>query len=154
MLILTTIFKLIYIHIAFSAFGIDHEYFYIARANYFSDLGMFNHAIGNYKKALEFSDDPKVLAALAWCYSQIDQLDISLKYYRSASKKSPNNIDILIGLAYVELYNGNIIESKKIINNRLVDASSEKHIKEIENLHNLIMDAENKDLNSGVIDNK
>jgi len=144
MIFITTIFKLIYIHIAFSVFGIDHEYFYIARANYFSDLGMFNHAIGNYKKALEFSDDPKVLAALAWCYSQIDQLDISLRYYREANKIKPDNIDISIGLAYVELYNGNISQSKNIVNNISLDTYSEKHTNEISNLHKLINEAENK----------
>lgn len=47
------IIKLFYIHIAYFLAGLDQETFYVARANYFTDLGWFRYAIGNYKKALK-----------------------------------------------------------------------------------------------------
>ncbi len=107
--------KLIYIHTAYLFFGLDQEYFYIMRANYFADFNMFHFAIGNYKKALKFSNNPRALAALGWCYSQIDQLDISLDYYRKSYQYSPSDIDIALGLAFVEFYNNNFRESLVII---------------------------------------
>ena len=137
--IIAAIVKLIYIHIAFVAFGIDHEYFYITRANCFADLHLFNYAIGNYKLALEYSDDPKVMAALGWCYSQINQLKTSLNHYRKAHRENPRDHDISLGLAYVEFYNNNIDKSKKIIKSILrCEPLSDNYIKEIKNLQRMI----------------
>ncbi len=129
---------MIYVHIAFVGFGIDQEYFYITRANYFADLGLFNYAIGNYKKALELSEDPKVIAALGWCYSQIDQLKTSLRYYKTAHRKKPEDIDISLGLAYVQLYNGNLQESKKLITVIEANTTNEQYLQEVERLYGLI----------------
>ena len=109
-----SIIKLIYIHIAYFLVGLDQEHFYIARANYFTDLKWFSYAIGNYKKALKESTDPLVVAALGYCYLMVGDYEKSVKYYREAYRKSKDPV-ISFGLVYAELNKGNIKEGKKVL---------------------------------------
>ena len=108
------IIRLFYIHLAYFLVGLDQEFFYVARANYFTDLGWFRYAIGNYKKALKESTDPLVTAALGYCYLMVGDYEKSVKYYREAYKISDNPV-IPFGLAYAELNKGNIKEVKKVL---------------------------------------
>lgn len=108
------IIKLFYIHLAYFLVGLDQEFFYIARANYFTDLGWFRYAIGNYKKALKESTDPLVIAALGYCYLMAGDYEKSVKYYREAYRKSKDPV-ISFGLAYAELNKGNIKGGKKVL---------------------------------------
>jgi tetratricopeptide (TPR) repeat protein len=109
-----TIIKLFYIHLAYFSVGLDQEHFYIARANYFTELKWFSYAIGNYKKALKESADPLVIAALGYCYLMVRDYEKSVKYYREAYQKSKNPV-ISFGLAHAELNKGNIEEAKKVL---------------------------------------
>lgn len=84
------------------------------RGNYFADIGLFNYAIRDLKLAHKDNEDPNVEAALGWCYSQINKLDISLDYYRKAYSKSKDP-EIVLALAYAEYYNGNIATARALV---------------------------------------
>lgn len=114
---LSVVFKIIYLIFTNAIGGVSRDYYYLQRGHYFADLKMFNFAIHDLKIALEDSKDPNAEAALGWCYSQMNQLDISLDYYRKAYSKSKDP-EIVLGLAYAEYYNGNI-EASKILVDRL-----------------------------------
>jgi tetratricopeptide (TPR) repeat protein len=87
-----SIIKLFYIHLAYFLVELDQEHFYIVRANYFTDLGWYSYAIGNYKKALKESIDPLLTAALGYCYLTVGDYAKSVKYYREAYRKSEDPI--------------------------------------------------------------
>ena len=108
------IFKLFYLHAAYMCGGLDQEYFYLVRAQYFADLKWYNFAIGNYKKALKESNDPSIKAALGWCYFQLGRNEVALEFYRDAHKNSKQP-DIALGLAYAEYHCGNIDRCKHIV---------------------------------------
>ena len=133
------IIKLFYIHIAYFLVGLDQETFYVARANYFTDLGWFRYAIGNYKKALKESTDPLVKAALGYCYLMVGDYEKSVKYYREAYQKSKDPV-ISFGLAYAELNKGNIEEVKKVLQILSEQANELKpyHINELNKLEQAI----------------
>ena len=109
-----TLVKLIYIHLVYLFVGLDQEHFHIAKANYFTDLGWFSYAIGNYKKVLKESKDPRVKSALGYCYIMVGNYDKSVNYYREAYEKSKHP-DTALGLACAELNKGNIGEGKKVL---------------------------------------
>lgn len=106
--------KIVYLSISYMIGGIDRDYYYIMRGNYFADIKLFKYAIRDLKTAHNESKDPNVEAALGWCYSQTNKLCISLKYYRMACEKS-SDPEIVLGLAYAEYYNGNINRAKELI---------------------------------------
>ena len=134
-----TIFKLIYLHIAYVIAGLDQEYFYISRANYFIDFGWLGLAIGNYKKALKESNDPQVLGALGWCYTQLDMLERALEYYSEAYVKSKHP-NIALGLAYVEYQLGNKSKFQQVLHD-IADSNfelDENHHNEVKRLEGLL----------------
>lgn len=142
---ITALLTILYIHIGYIAFGLDREYFYITRANCFADLKLFNYAIGNYRRALQESEDPKVTAALGWCYSQTNQIKLSLKYYRMAYKKVPGDPDIALGIAYVEFYNNNIREATAVIKRMLRDNTADStHLDDIKRLEEMIQEQQSE----------
>jgi hypothetical protein len=106
--------KLIYIHLVYVFVGLDQEYFYMVRANYFTDLGLFSYAIGNYKKILNESTEPRVKAALGYCYIMVGDYDKSVHFYREAYLKSKHP-DIVLGLACAILNKGDIEEGRKVL---------------------------------------
>ena len=112
--LLRIIFKIVYLSITYVIGGVDRNYYHIMRGNYFADLKIFNYAIHDLKIAHNESKDPNVEAALGWCYSQINKLDTSLKYYRMAYNKT-SDPEVVLGLAYAEYYNGNIDKAKVLI---------------------------------------
>ena len=62
--------------------GLTEEDFYIRKADYFADLGMFNSAIKYYKKAIEESEMYYLYACIGWCYRNIDNDELALENYR------------------------------------------------------------------------
>lgn len=133
-----TILKLFHLHAAYIFVGLEQEYFYLVRANYFADLKWYNFAIGNYKKALKKSNDPGIKAAVGWCYFQLGQMKKSVENYRKAYDKSKHP-NIAIGLAYAEYNCGNIDECRKIVSTLPdsifeLDATHEKDIMRLKTL--------------------
>lgn len=112
--IIITPFKIIYLFFTYLIGGVSRNYYYLQRAHYFADLKMYKFAIHDLKIAAKYAEDPNAEAALGWCYSQINILDISLEHYRKAYSKSKDP-EIVLGLAYAEYYNGNINEAKTLI---------------------------------------
>ncbi|WP_153306593.1 tetratricopeptide repeat protein [Desulfogranum japonicum] len=88
--------------------GIDEEYFYIQRGNYFYKLRFYSLALGNYKTALEKfgSTDQFLKPSIAYCYLVLGNYIQSQKLYREAYLVSKHP-DILVGLVCAELNLGN-----------------------------------------------
>ena len=127
--------KLFYVHLAYFLVGLDQEQFYIARANYFTELKWYSYAIGNYKKALKESTDPLVIAALGYCYLMVGDYEKSVRYYREAYQKSKTPV-ISFGLAHAELNKGNIKEAKKVLR-KLSEKENELESYHIDELNKL-----------------
>ena len=102
--------KMIYLYLLYWLVGITQEDFYISKANYLIDLGLFDSAIKYYEKALSESKDPLIYACLGFCYLQKGKYNLAVENYRIAYKKNklPNT---KIGLAIAELNNSNKEES-------------------------------------------
>jgi tetratricopeptide (TPR) repeat protein len=109
-----TIVKLIYLHLAYFALGLDDQYFYIAKGNYFAELEWCRYAIPNYKKALKKSSDPLIHFWLGYCLLRLRKYNESLAHYRIAYEKihDPN---AALGLAIAEYETGNSERSRAII---------------------------------------
>lgn len=130
-----SILKLIHLHLGYLFVGLDEEYFYISRANCFTNLGWYNYAIGNYKKAMIESKDPHIKSALGYCYIMVGDFEKSVKYYREAYENS-SHPDIALGLACAEMNNGNTDEGKKILEilSKKQDELDPYHINELNRL--------------------
>lgn len=110
---LWSFFKLIYLYLSYWLVGLEEEEFYIPKANYCSDIGWYNTAIENYKKALNESKDPAIHSALGWCYAETGNTEKSVEHYRMAFRRK-GSPEIALGLAYAEYNVGNISEFKKL----------------------------------------
>ena len=99
-----TIIYLIFLHFGYLCLGIDEEYFYIQRGNYFYKLRCYSLALGNYKKALEKfgSTDQFLKPSIGYCYMALGNYVQSQKFYREAYIMSKHP-DILVGLTCAEL---------------------------------------------------
>lgn len=99
-----TIVNLIFLHVGHIFFGIDKEYFYIQRGNYFYKLHCFSLALGNYKTALNKygSTDQFLKPSIAYCYLVLGNYIQAQKIYRESYLVSKHP-DILVGLVYAEL---------------------------------------------------
>ena len=133
------IIKLFHLHAAYILASVDQEYFYLAKASYFTDLKWYKPAIRNFQKSLKRSDDPGIIAALGWCYFHLGMSKEALENYRRAYVKSKQP-DIAIGLAYAEYNCGNIDESRRIVSSlsHSIFALSANHRDEITKLKNLL----------------
>lgn len=102
------VLKLLYLHFVYAFLGMDQEYFYINRGNYFYEIECYQLAIGNYNSALNEhnSKDPYIKIALAYCYSMIGNNEKSLILYQESYNKNQHP-DAAIGLICAQLNNGN-----------------------------------------------
>lgn len=109
-----TIAKLIYLHLAYFTIGLDDQYFYIAKGNYFAELEWCRYAIPSYKKALKKSSDPLIHFWLGYCLLRLRKYNESLVHYRIAYEKIQDP-KAALGLAIAEYETGNAERSRAII---------------------------------------
>jgi radical SAM protein with 4Fe4S-binding SPASM domain len=83
-----TILKIVYSYVLFWTFPTPEETFYTIKGNYFTDLGWYNRAIQNFKKALKQSNDLRIHAMIGYCYSQTGGDKEAIEYYRKAQNKT------------------------------------------------------------------
>ncbi|WP_297765939.1 hypothetical protein [uncultured Muriicola sp.] len=107
------IIKLVYLYILYWVVGLDEEDFFIPKANYCAEIGWFKAAIESYTKALHETDDPRIRAAIGWCYAELGVNEKSVENYRIAYEKN-NSPEIAIGLAFAEYSVGNLTEFRNI----------------------------------------
>ena len=93
--------------------GLDDEDFYLPKANYCAEIGWFKAAIRSYRKALHERNDPRIRAAIGWCYAELGMNEKSVKNYRIAYEKD-NSPELAIGLAFAEYSVGNLAEFRNI----------------------------------------
>ena len=105
--------KLVYLYILYWTVGIDDEEFFILKANYCVEIGWFKAAIQSYTKALNETDDPRILSSIGWCYAELGMNEKSAENYRLAFEKN-NAPEFAIGLAFAEYGVGNLTEFIKI----------------------------------------
>jgi tetratricopeptide (TPR) repeat protein len=91
-----------YYTVAYFAVGLTEEEYHIRKAGYWTELGSYRRAIRNYQKSLNCTEDSRVRAAMAWCYSEIGLIESSREHYRRAFERN-RSFDIVLGLAYAEL---------------------------------------------------
>ena len=111
------------------------ESLYIMKGNYFFDLGWYDRAIKNYKKALRDSNSPRIHARIGYCYSKTGNAKEAVEYYRKTHNKTHDH-SINVGLAISEYDVGNMDESEAIIqelrgSNKL-DSSTTKTLDNLE----------------------
>jgi len=105
---------IVFYTMAYWAVGLTEEEYHIRKANYWSELGNYRRAIRNYQKSLKSSEDSRVRAAMAWCYSAIGLLETSREHYRTAFQRN-KAFDIVLGLAYAELNIENVEECRSLL---------------------------------------
>ncbi len=108
------VLKLIYLYLGYCLVGLDDQYFYIAKGNYFSALFWFRRAIPNYQEALRESQDPLIHLALGFCLLRVGRFGEAIEHYRIANEKVKLP-DVALGLAIVEYETGNIGRCREII---------------------------------------
>ncbi len=111
-----SIFKIIYINIAYISVGLSEDEFHNWKGNTWLRIGHYERAIKNYKKSLKEEEDSLVYAAMGWCYAALGMMDLALESYRNAHKRNKHQ-DIKMSLAFAECANGNFSKSQKIIEN-------------------------------------
>lgn len=90
------------------------ENLYIVTGNYFFDLGWYDRAIKNYKKASRDSDSPRLYARLGCCYARSGNAKEAVEYYRR-TKNRTHDQRIIVSLALSEYDIGNMDESEAIV---------------------------------------
>jgi len=108
------IMRLIFAHLQFWTFPTPEESFYITKANCYVDLGWYQRAIKNYRKAQRDSHDGRIDAAIGYCYSRIGSHQEAVENYRRGSSGTRDH-RIRIGLAIEEYETGNLETSEQII---------------------------------------
>lgn len=117
------ILRLFFAHLQFWTFPTPEESFYIMKANCYVDLGWYQRAIKNYRKAQRDSHDGRINAAIGYCYSRIGSHEEAVENYRRGSFKTRDQ-RTRIGLAIEEYETGNLETSERII--RELKTSSNK----------------------------
>jgi len=84
------------------------------KANCYLDLGWYQRAIKNYKKAQRDSQDGRIDSAIGYCYSRIGRHEEAVENYRKGSSKTRDH-RTRIGLAIEEYETGNLEASERII---------------------------------------
>ena len=106
--------KIVFSYVLFWTVPTGVENLHIMKGNYFFDLGWYDRAIKNYKKALKDSNDPRIHARIGYCYAQSGYTKEAVEYYRKAHNKTHDH-SINVGLAMSEYDAGNMDESEAII---------------------------------------
>jgi tetratricopeptide (TPR) repeat protein len=111
------ILKLISLYVRYWTIGLTEDYYYISKANYFYELGDYERAIRNYKRALKDSNNLRLRIhdMIDYCYSLLGRANEGIDYYRKSFEKT-NDPLIGLGLAQAEFQRGNLEKSQDLIN--------------------------------------
>ncbi len=111
------ILKLIWLYVRYWTIGLTDDYFYISKANYLFELGHYDSAIRNYKRALEDSHNLRLRIhdMIDYCYYRLGRSNDGIDYYRYSFEKT-NDPLIGLGLANAEFNRGNLDKSQDLIN--------------------------------------
>ena len=106
-----------WLYIRYWTVVLTDEYFYIYKANYLYDLGWYERAIHNYKRALieSYSQRLRIHDMIDNCYTLLGRGNEGLDYYRKTFENSHDSL-IGLGLARAEFDRGNFDRSLDLIN--------------------------------------
>lgn len=96
---------------------ITEDYYYISKANCFYELGFYEEAIHNYKRALKHSHNLRLRIhdIIDSCYSRLGRGNEGIDYYRKAFEQTKDPL-VGFGLAKAEFNKGNLEKSQDLIN--------------------------------------
>ena len=111
------ILKLIWLYTRYWTIGLTQDYYYISKANCFYELGYYERAVHNYKRALKDSNNLRlrIYDMINYCYSLMGRGNEGIDYYRNTFEKT-NDPLIGLGLARAEFQRGNLEKSQDLIN--------------------------------------
>jgi Tfp pilus assembly protein PilF len=95
----------------------------------YEEQGKLKLAEKEYRLAIKKEKGPYLpYFNLGNVYFKLSELDQSIKYYRAALKRNPENPDIMNNLAYALLKNGDYLEARDLIEKAITVAAKPEYL--------------------------